>query len=136
MESRKMCKMWVWTAPAWSDCMYTLPKNISNMELEMTIFSSFFETFTEEGQSCCQGMSMGCQGAPGASKRCQGMSMGCQGGALGYEKDAKESNSTNNAEARGENLRWMAPRCVPDASQILPRFFPNACQTPPRNLPS
>ena len=62
MESRKMFKMWVWTAPAWSDCMYTLPKNTLEMELKIMIFLSIFETFTEEGQSCCQGMSMRCQG--------------------------------------------------------------------------
>ena len=63
MESRQMCKMWVWTAPAWSDCMYTLPKNTLDMGFKIMICLIIFETFTEEGQSCCQGMSMGCQGA-------------------------------------------------------------------------
>ena len=85
MESSKMCKMWVWTAPAWSDCMYTLPKNTPEMELNIMVFLIIFKTFTQEGQSCCQGMSMG-----------------CQGGALGYQKDAKESNFANNAGPGGK----------------------------------
>ena len=63
-----MCKMWVWTAPAWSDCMYTLPKNTPEMELKIMVVLIIFKTFTEEGQSCCQGMSMGCQGVPREAK--------------------------------------------------------------------
>ena len=139
-----MCKIWVWTAPAWSDCMYTLPKTTLEMELKITFFLTIFETFTGEGQSCCQGtsmgchsccqgMSMGCQGAPRDTKRCQGMPMGCQAGPPGHQKDAKESNSINNAKARGENLRWMLPRCFPDGSRCLPDAS-RGSQMPPRCL--
>ena len=69
-----------------------------------------------------KGCPWGAKGRPGIPKRCQGMSMGCQAGPPGYQKDAKESDSTNNGEARGENLRWMPPRCPPDASQRPPQM--------------
>ena len=29
---------------------------------------------------------------------------------------------------RGENLRWMSPRCLPDAFQMSPRCLPDAFQ--------
>ena len=77
-----------------------------------------------------KGCPWGAKGRPGVPKRYQGMSMGCKAGPPGYQKDAKESDSINNGEARGENLRWMFPRCFPDifpdVSQISPRFlFPD-----------
>ena len=28
------------------------------------------------------------------------------------------------AQAWGENLRWMLPRCLADASQMIPRYLP------------
>ena len=81
MESRKMCKMWVWTAPAWSDCMYTLPKNTLEMELKiMFFFLSFLRRLQRRAKVAAKGCPCGAKGVPGEAKSCcQGMSMGCQG---------------------------------------------------------
>ena len=38
--------------------------------------------------------------------------------------------------ARGENLRWMSPRCLPDDFQMLPRCLPYASKMSSRWLPS
>ena len=32
---------------------------------------------------------------------------------------------------RGENLKWMPPRCLPDASQVPPRCLPDATKMVP-----
>ena len=71
-----------------------------------------------------KGCPWGAKGRRGVPKRCQGMSMGSQAGPPGHQKDAKESNSVTNAEARGENPRRMSPRCLPDVSQMSPRCLP------------
>ena len=66
-----------------------------------------------------KGCPWGAKGRPGIPKRCQGMSMGCQAGPPGSQKDAKESDSTNNGEARGGKPKV-------DVSQMCPRFlFPD-----------
>ena len=134
IESRKMCKMWVWTAPAWSDCMYTLPKNTLEMDLKIMICLIIFETFTEEGQSCCQGMSMRCQGVPGEAKsRCQGMSMGCQGAPRGIKKVPRNVHGVPRRRpgvSKGcqgiqfHQQRWgQGGKPKVDASQMSPRCF-------------
>ena len=52
---------------------------------------------------------MGCQGAPRDTKKVPRDVHGVPSRPPGYQKDAKESDSTNNGEARGENLRWFPP---------------------------
>ena len=67
MESRKMCKMWVWTAPAWSDCMSTLPKNTLEMELKITIFLIILRRLQRRAKVAAKGRPWG---ATVAAKEC------------------------------------------------------------------
>ena len=53
--------MCVWTAQAWSDCMYTLLENRSKKDLNSVVVLTFLETLFQDGRSGLQGVSKGCQ---------------------------------------------------------------------------
>ena len=183
MVVRNMCKMCVWTAQAWSDCMYTLPEKRPEMELKIMFFYLFGDFFLGGAKLLPRGVHGVPRGRPGVPKgrpgraRCrrwpakkcqrdateskrlprgtkrlprqcpmlpigfQSVLKGCPGIPKGRTetksraKEPSDKHGTTNRQrlGQGENLRWMPPRCVPDASQMPPRCITNASQMPPRN---
>ena len=151
--------MCVWTAQAWSNCMYSLLEKRSKKDLKSVVVLTFLETLCKDGRSGLQGVPKGCQrsGPVGPNvglampKRCPKVPKGAQRVLKGWPRvptwGPKECEVA--AIKRAQHLchhyscivaaLWLGGKtlggCLPDVSQMSPRCLPGDSRRPPRCLP-
>ena len=109
--------------------VFRIPPKMSSKKM-CFFFKVFWGLEAKVLPGCSQGLPQAIPGVESARKR-------CQNGDQMLRKSCVFRGSTEGqmlydvffevGKVRGENLRWMSPRCLADASQMPPRCLPDPC---------
>ena len=120
--------MCVWTAQAWSNCMYSLLEKSSKKDLNFVIFFTFWETLWKDGRSGLQGVPKGCQRSgpvdpnvgPAMPKRCPKVSKGAHLVPKGCPRVPKGAHLVRKACTKGGQGRPGSALWSPKGAQGVP----------------
>ena len=124
--------MCVWTAQAWSNCMYSLLEKRSKKDLNSVIFLTFWETLWKDGRSGLQGVPKGCQRSgpvdpnvgPAMPKRCPKVSKGAHLVPKGCSKGGQGCPRVPTWCAKGAQRVAKGAPAVPLGAQRVPKVCP------------
>ena len=130
MLASNMCKICVWTAQAWSDCMYTLPEKRPEMELTIVfVFDCFGDFFPGGAKLLPRGVHGVPRGRPGVPK-------GCPGRARCHRWPAKKRPKGCHGIQKAAPGYPKAAPAVPDVANRVPKRIegmPRNTKRPHRN---